>query len=161
MNATICRPKFRIGGPPIKARYVTAFPNYYAEGWPSPYCFHAMRSDSLSRQCPTAGLRSAFAHEVLVRPTGFRGPDLLSLTQSAIPAVVRRAANAETRNNLICADVLAAVETGRFPLVLTERTEKSSKVGEKLSRIPHVITLQGGMLRKTNPKRPWLRLSNA
>jgi very-short-patch-repair endonuclease len=50
---------------------------------------------------------------------------------------------------LICADVVAAVQAGRFPLVLTERTEHLRLLAEQLSKaIPEVITLQGGMGRK-------------
>jgi len=50
---------------------------------------------------------------------------------------------------MICADVIAATRAGRFPLVLTERTEHLAYLAQKLSAaIPHVITLQGGMSRK-------------
>ena len=50
---------------------------------------------------------------------------------------------------MICADVVAAVKAGRFPLVLTERTEHLRHLTECLSAaIPNVITLQGGMGRK-------------
>jgi len=50
---------------------------------------------------------------------------------------------------MICADVIAAVRAGRFPLVLTERTEHLRTLAEQLSAaVPHVITLQGGMGKK-------------
>jgi len=50
---------------------------------------------------------------------------------------------------MICADVVAAVRAGRFPLVLTERTEHLGLLARHLSsEIPHLITLQGGMGRK-------------
>jgi very-short-patch-repair endonuclease len=50
---------------------------------------------------------------------------------------------------MIYADVFVAVKAGRFPLVLTERTEHLRYLAERFSAtIPHVITLQGGMGRK-------------
>ena len=53
------------------------------------------------------------------------------------------------RNQLICRDVIAAAQAGRFPLVLTERTEHLRLLATQLSAaIPHVITLQGGMGKK-------------
>jgi very-short-patch-repair endonuclease len=53
------------------------------------------------------------------------------------------------RNELICNDVIAVAKAGRFPLVLTERTEHLSFLAQRLSAaIPHVITLQGGMSRR-------------
>jgi hypothetical protein len=88
-----------------------------------------------------------FTHHVLVRPTGFRAPG----TPEADPrAEFHRLYEAlrsdEPRNQLICADVLGAVREGRSPLLLTERTEHLQLLAERLSgRIPHVITLQGGM----------------
>ena len=94
--------------------------------------------------------RRPFAHHVLVRPTGFRAPDL-SATDSR--AEFQRLYEALTlnpaRNQLICSDVIAAAHAGRFPLVLTERTEHLQLLARQLSAaIPHVITLQGGMGRK-------------
>jgi len=53
------------------------------------------------------------------------------------------------RNQLICADVLEAVLSGRKPLVLTERTEHLERLAGLIStRISHVITLKGGMGKK-------------
>lgn len=91
-----------------------------------------------------------FAHEVIVRPTGFRtlappDPDVQTEFHRLYEALQSDAA----RNKLICADVLAAVNEGRSPLVLTERTEHLEKLGNVLSaHISNVITLQGGMGRK-------------
>lgn len=91
-----------------------------------------------------------FAHQVLVRPTGFRpagppGEDLRAEFQQLCEGLW----SDEARNRLICADVLNAVRDGRSPLLLTERTEHLRHLSERLSaQLPHVITLQGGMTRK-------------
>jgi superfamily II DNA or RNA helicase len=51
---------------------------------------------------------------------------------------------------MICADVLATVSEGRSPLVLTERTEHLGLLAKRLAgESVNVITLQGGMGRKT------------
>jgi len=98
-----------------------------------------------------------FAHHVFVRPTGFR--DTVSPAQYATHAtedsrgefhrLYEALHHDERRNALICADVVSAVREGRFPLLLTERTEHLQKLAAILSaEILHVITLQGGMGRK-------------
>jgi superfamily II DNA or RNA helicase len=52
----------------------------------------------------------------------------------------------EARNALIVADVLAAVEDGRSPVVLTERTEHLELLAERLRpSIQNVVILRGGM----------------
>jgi superfamily II DNA or RNA helicase/very-short-patch-repair endonuclease len=90
-----------------------------------------------------------FAHHVLVRPTGFRSPAMSAVDSRVEFQQLYEALTQDSRRNeLICRDVIAAVQTGRFPLVLTERTEHLRLLATKLSAIPHVIILQGGMGRK-------------
>ena len=91
-----------------------------------------------------------FSHHVLVRPTGFRAPDMLETDlRVQFQQLFASLTQASERNQMICADVVAAVKAGRFPLVLTERTEHLRHLTECLSAaIPNVITLQGGMGRK-------------
>ena len=91
-----------------------------------------------------------FTHQVLVRPTGFRAPDLpASDSRAEFQRLYEALTQNPGRNQLICNDVIAAAQAGRFPLVLTERTEHLRLLATQLSvAIPHVITLQGGMGRK-------------
>ncbi|MEI7728825.1 MAG: DEAD/DEAH box helicase family protein [Verrucomicrobiota bacterium] len=92
-----------------------------------------------------------FAHHVYVRPTGFRmlaelgEQDRRVEFQRLYKALVTDA----PRNEMICHDVLGVVREGRFPLLLTERTEHLRLMAERLaSEIPHIIILQGGMTKK-------------
>jgi superfamily II DNA or RNA helicase/very-short-patch-repair endonuclease len=88
-----------------------------------------------------------FTHEVFVRPTGFRAPDLSATSRRAeFQELYDALAGDAGRNQLICNDVVSAVRQGRSPLLLTERTEHLRELAERLSReVRHVITLQGGM----------------
>ena len=92
-----------------------------------------------------------FTHEVLVRPTGFipdgePEEDKRLEYQHLCDAVMKSA----TRNAQIIAEVLCAVRAGRSPVVLTERTEHLELIAAGLRvQVPHVITLQGGMGRKS------------
>jgi very-short-patch-repair endonuclease len=90
-----------------------------------------------------------FAHRVIVRPTGFRAPDTAEAdARVEFQRLYEALAEAPRRNEMICSDVIASVQAGRFPLVLTERTEHLAVLAQQLSAsIPHVITLQGGMSR--------------
>jgi len=91
-----------------------------------------------------------FAHEVLVRPTGFfpQGEpdgDQRKEFQRLCDAVVK----SDARNRIICGEILQAINAGRNPLVLTERTEHLEKLVDELKpKIAHVIVLQGGMGKK-------------
>jgi len=92
-----------------------------------------------------------FMHEVLVRPTGFvpsgePEEDKRMEFQRLCDAVMK----SPTRNAQIIAEVLLAVKAGRSPVVLTERTEHLEVIAAGLrEKVPHVITLQGGMGRKS------------
>ncbi len=91
-----------------------------------------------------------FTHEVMVRPTGFvpegeADEDKRVEFQRLCAAVM----NSQSRNRLIVAEVVQAVEAGRSPVVLTERTEHLEMLALALKPyISHVIALQGGMGRK-------------
>jgi very-short-patch-repair endonuclease len=57
--------------------------------------------------------------------------------------------NDDKRNQMICADVVSAVNHGRSPLVLTERIEHLQRLAQLLSPdIPSLILLRGGQSRK-------------
>ena len=92
-----------------------------------------------------------FAHQVIVRPTGFRSlaeptPDRRLEYQNLCAEIIR----SEPRNLMILADVIAALNEGRSPLVLTERTEHVAVLAELLRpHVRHLIILQGGMGRKS------------
>jgi superfamily II DNA or RNA helicase/very-short-patch-repair endonuclease len=91
-----------------------------------------------------------FTHHVLVRPTGFRPPDLPAADSRAeFQRLYEALTQSPSRSQLICNDVIAAAQAGRFPLVLTERMEHLLLLATQLSAaIPHVITLRGGLGRK-------------
>jgi superfamily II DNA or RNA helicase/very-short-patch-repair endonuclease len=91
-----------------------------------------------------------FTHHVLVRPTGFRAtavsdPDPRAEFHHLYEALL----NDDKRNQMICADVMVAINEGRSPLVLTERIEHLHRLSQLLSAdIPNMILLQGGQSRK-------------
>ena len=91
-----------------------------------------------------------FTHHVLVRPTNFRA---LALSEPDPRAEFQQLYEAlpadDKRNQMICEDVVKAVQEGRSPLVLTERIEHLQRLAEMLSpHIPNLILLQGGQTRK-------------
>ena len=98
-----------------------------------------------------------FTHSVLVRPTEFREEIFFSATadrEIGNPRLeFQRLYNAlwrdEKRNAMICADVVTALREGRWPLVLTERTEHLDLLAKRLlSEGANVIELRGGMGRQ-------------
>lgn len=92
-----------------------------------------------------------FTHEVLVRPTGFL-PDGAPDEDARVEfqRLCDAVQHSEFRNRMICNEVVAAVGEGRSPVVLTERTEHIQTLAAMLAPdVPHVITLQGGMGRKS------------
>jgi len=91
-----------------------------------------------------------FEHTVFVRPTGFKArlpesPDQRLAFHTLYDELIAD----ETRNRMVCDEVVAAVEQGRSPVVLTERNEHLEYLTEQLTpRIQHVVILRGGMGRK-------------
>lgn len=86
-------------------------------------------------------------HEVIPRHTEFKtpvGPGDITI-QDLYAALVHD----QQRNELIISDLLLALEAGRSPLLLTERTEHLPKFIERLKDIvPNVFELRGGMGKK-------------
>jgi very-short-patch-repair endonuclease len=91
-----------------------------------------------------------FEHTVLVRPTAFQsarnsGADKRIEFQLLYQLLV----DDETRNQMICDEIVHAVRDGRSPLVLTERNEHLIRFESGLcASILHVVVLRGGTGKK-------------
>ena len=88
-----------------------------------------------------------FMHTVHVRPTGFHATTAAdSDARIQFQQLYGDLIADEGRNQLICQDVVQAVQEGRSPIVLTERTEHLEHLAELLARdIRHLVILRGGM----------------
>ena len=90
---------------------------------------------------------SAFQYEVIPRVTEFTVP--AEWNGIGIQEIYTAVVNDERRTDLIVADVVGAIEDGRFPLLLTERTDHLQLLLEKLvRRVPNVFVMKGGMGKK-------------
>src|SRR5713226_3495900 len=90
---------------------------------------------------------SAFQYEVIPRLTEFTVPP--EWTGIGIQDIYAALVNDERRTDLVVADVVSAIEDGRFPLLLTERTDHLQLLLEKLvRRVPNVFVMKGGMGKK-------------
>ncbi|OHB68935.1 MAG: restriction endonuclease subunit R [Planctomycetes bacterium RBG_13_63_9] len=91
-----------------------------------------------------------FEHTVHVRPTSFR--PLKAADQDArmqFHDLYEELIADGTRNQLICDDVVQAVQEGRSPLILTERNEHLDHLAGLLPASNwHLVVLRGGMGRK-------------
>ena len=85
-----------------------------------------------------------FEHVVLTRFTDFKLPP--ELTDPKIQDIYSALVFDKHRNELIFNDLLKALEMGRSPLLLTERTEHLEWFAEHLKRFAqNIIILRGGM----------------
>ena len=83
-------------------------------------------------------------HEVRPRLTEFTVPP--EWTEIGIQDIYAALVNDKQRTDLIITDIVHAMEDGRVPLVLTERTDHLQIFAEKLSRrVPNVFEMKGGM----------------
>ena len=95
--------------------------------------------------------RRPFRHRAVLRPTGFRLPEGIDWERPPIQQVYGALAEDEARNTLIFEDVLAALEAGRSPILLTERTAHAEYLADRLGRFArNVILLRGGLGTKRN-----------
>ncbi len=88
-----------------------------------------------------------FDHKLIVRPTDFMLPvQLANQTKPSIQEIYAAIVGDDRRNDMIIDDIIAAVEEGRSPVVITERTEHLELLAEALGKaVKHVIVLRGGM----------------
>ena len=88
-----------------------------------------------------------FNHSVVVRPTGFQAFDVNEQDQRLqFSKLMDYLIVDESRNQLICEDISKAVQEGRTPIVLTERTDHLKTLEDSLAgTCKHLIVLQGGM----------------
>ncbi len=93
---------------------------------------------------PRGRARASFARRLLIRKTSYRLPP--TLNPPVIQDVYRSLAGDPGRNSMIVDDVIAAVEKGRSPIVLTERRDHVEWLATELSKaVKSVVVLQGGM----------------
>ena len=82
----------------------------------------------------------AYEHVLVVRETGYRGEG------ASIQEHYAGLARDESRNRMIVDDVIAALEEGRSPIVLTERTDHLELLAGELSRVTrNLVVLRGGL----------------
>jgi superfamily II DNA or RNA helicase len=80
------------------------------------------------------------------RETSYCLPPGIEANRLSIPALYAALAQDETRNALICNDVLMALATGRCPLVLTERRDHLEILQARFEGFAqNLVVLRGGM----------------
>lgn len=90
--------------------------------------------------------RRGFEHLVEERQTSFRLPAELLAPGTSLSAIFAALSKDEQRNTRIIDDVLAALEAGRNPLVLTERRDHLEYLADRFKGAARNITvLRGGM----------------
>jgi superfamily II DNA or RNA helicase len=132
----------------VKAKYVvglTATPTRKDGHHPIIYMQCGPARFSMSARAMTE--TTPFEHKVIPRHTEFRAaPEGADIT---IQDVYAGLVDDATRNEMIAADLIRAVEAGRSPLLLTGRTEHLQYFAAKLDgSLKHVFVLKGGMGKK-------------
>jgi len=88
--------------------------------------------------------RRPFEHRLVVRETTFRSP--ASARAPSIQDLYAALAVNKGRNELILDDVIASLEEGRCPILLTERKDHLAYFAERLQKFArHLVVLHGSM----------------
>jgi superfamily II DNA or RNA helicase len=91
--------------------------------------------------------RRPFEHRLIVRETKFQAP--AEPTGSGIQDVYRALAEDKERNQRIIDDIIAVLQEGRSPILLTERKDHLDHLADRLGRlVRHLIVLKGGTSEK-------------
>jgi len=92
----------------------------------------------------------AFSHKLVVRSTQFKlPPDLQAKEKVTISEMYSALMHDAARNAAILEDVMEAICSGRFPVLLTERREHLEYFNEILhERIDNLVVFRGGMGKK-------------
>lgn len=84
-----------------------------------------------------------FEHELVCRHTAFH---LADDTDTPIQSIYAAMVVDDRRNRMLLDDIIAALEEGRSPIVLTERKDHLHFLAENLSRVArNLVVLHGGM----------------
>ena len=90
--------------------------------------------------------RRPFRHRAVLHETAFRLPEGPDGERPAIQRIYAALAGDGARNDMILDDVLAALEAGRSPLVLTERRDHADRLAGRLEGFArNVVLLRGGL----------------
>jgi superfamily II DNA or RNA helicase len=132
----------------VKARYIvglTATPTRKDGHHPIIYMQCGPARFSMSARAMTE--TTPFEHRVIPRHTEFRmPPEAIDVTIHDVYAAL---VGDGLRNEMIAADLVRALESGRSPLLLTGRTEHLKYFETKLAAVAkHVFVLKGGMGKK-------------
>src|SRR5258708_8693597 len=85
-----------------------------------------------------------FRHKLIVRETELHLPS--DSSNVGIQEIYRALASDEARNHGIVDDVIAAIQEGRSPILLTERKDHLEYLAERLRpMVRHLVVLHGGM----------------
>ena len=94
-------------------------------------------------------VKRPFDHVVRIRDTSFQIQATLDNSVPSIQDVFKGMVEDEARNELVFDDVLHALEAGRSPIVITERTAHLEIIAKRLERFAkHVVVLRGGQSEK-------------
>ena len=97
----------------------------------------------------TEAAKRPFDHVVRIRDTSFQLQTTLGTPAPSIQDVLKELVDDEARNDLIFDDVLCALEEGRSPVVITERTAHLETIAKRLEHFArHVVVLRGGQSEK-------------
>ncbi len=87
-----------------------------------------------------------FDHYLIPRFTSFKMDSGLMGERYGINTIYKALCESRLRNSLILGDIVQALEKGRTPIVISERTEHVQYLAEKLkARCKNVIVLTGGL----------------
>jgi superfamily II DNA or RNA helicase len=87
-----------------------------------------------------------FSHRVVVKKTAFRAQRQKPDVPGSIQELYGLLAHDAARNDMIFDDILSALESGRSPVVITERKDHLQAIAERLTKFAkNVIVLKGGM----------------
>jgi superfamily II DNA or RNA helicase len=90
--------------------------------------------------------RRPFEHRVVVRNTQFRGRSIEAERRQTIQKLYAELAHDQKRNDLIFDDIIASLEAGRSPLVITERKDHLEHLKARMSGfVKNLVVLRGGM----------------
>src|ERR1700730_8630854 len=90
-----------------------------------------------------------FDHVVRIRDTSFQLQAAFDTSVPSIQDVFKEMITDEARNDLIFDDAVSALEAGRSPVAITERTAHLEIIAKRLERFAkHVVVLRGGQSEK-------------
>jgi len=113
----------------------------------------SMQCGSVVHTIPESSGQKQLAKQVIVRTTAFRMPDAIEILQVPLHEIWQALVTDTERLKMVAADVITAINNGRFPLILSDRKDHLELLFKEIALLKGNKPIQGFLITSEAGKR--------